>query len=87
MGGGNLERLMVCLKRKRVLMGRAHSLWILRTSQSVTGGGGELRVCGVNREEERESDKNEFNPSSRGQALQMSWPLGREAHRWLSRIF
>lgn len=65
MGKGNLERLTFCLKRKRVLMGHAHSLRILTTSQSVMGdsGSGEerKRVCGVNRGEERESDKNRIN--------------------------
>ena len=63
MGGRNLERLTVCLKRKRVLMGLAHSIWILTTSQNVTQGGEELgkRICGVNRKEERESDQNRTN--------------------------
>lgn len=63
MGGGNLERLTVCLKRKRVLMGRAHSIWILTTSQNGTQGEGEFRkrICGVSREEERESDQNRMN--------------------------
>lgn len=63
MGGGKLGRLMVCLKRRRVLMGHAHSLWILTTSRNITQGEGELRkkICGVNREEERESDRNRTN--------------------------
>lgn len=65
MGKGNLERLTFRLKRKGVLMGHAHSIWILTTSQSVMGGGGlgeeRKRVCGVNRGEERESDKNRTN--------------------------
>lgn len=40
-GGGKLEKLTVCLKRKRVLLGPAHSLWLLTTSQNVTRRGGE----------------------------------------------
>lgn len=55
---GNLERFTVCLKRKRVLMGHAHSLWTLTTSGNITQEEGELRkrIWGGNREE-GESDK------------------------------
>lgn len=56
---GDLERLRFCLKR-RVLMGHARSLWILMASQSLrrlVGGRNKERICGMHKEEERESDK------------------------------
>lgn len=81
-GRGNLERFMVCLKRKRVLMGHAHSLWILTTSQNVTQGEGELRkrIWGGNREAEGESDKYRTDsvpwPGPAGGGLSLSLSTG-----------
>lgn len=91
MGGRNLERLTVRLKRKRVLMGLAHSVWILTTSQNVAQGEESgKRICGVNRGEARESDQSRTNSTlgvsagvavhvNTGHGQLLAWPLGQES--------